>query len=82
MPAPASAKQPVISCQGVVKRFDGREVLSGVTLDVMRGETMVIMGGSGSGKSTMLRMMIGSFTPMKAPSASLARTSAASKKRP
>jgi len=63
MPAPAAPKQPVISCKSVVKRFDGREVLSGVTLDVMPGETMVIMGGSGSGKSTMLRMMIGSFAP-------------------
>lgn len=38
-------------------------VLDGIDLDVMPGETMVIMGGSGSGKSTMLRMMIGSIAP-------------------
>jgi len=69
-PAPSSAPrppqrpvEPVVSCKNVVKRFDGREVLSGVTFDIMPGETMVIMGGSGSGKSTMLRMMIGSFAP-------------------
>jgi phospholipid/cholesterol/gamma-HCH transport system ATP-binding protein len=53
----------VISCRNVVKRFDGREVLSGITLDVRRGETMVIMGGSGSGKSTLLRLIIGSMKP-------------------
>lgn len=59
MPDPA----PVISCRGVVKRFEGRTVLDGINLDVMPGETMVIMGGSGSGKSTMLRLMIGSIQP-------------------
>lgn len=57
------AAEPVISCRGVVKRFDGRTVLDGVTLDVMPGETMVVMGGSGSGKSTLLRLIIGSFPP-------------------
>ena len=54
---------PAISCQGVVKRFDGRTVLDGITLDIMPGETMVIMGGSGCGKSTLLRLMIGSLKP-------------------
>ncbi len=55
--------QPVVRLRDVVKNFDGREVLGGVNLDVMPGETMVIMGGSGSGKSTILRMMIGSIPP-------------------
>jgi len=54
---------PVISCRGVAKQFAGQTVLSGLNLDIQRGETMVIMGGSGSGKSTTLRMMIGSFPP-------------------
>lgn len=49
--------------QGLVKRFDGRTVLDGLTLEVLPGETMVIMGGSGSGKSTFLRCMIGSHCP-------------------
>ncbi|GMV26342.1 MAG: hypothetical protein AMXMBFR58_23730 [Phycisphaerae bacterium] len=55
--------QPVISCRGVVKKFDGRTVLDGIDLDVMPGETMVIMGGSGCGKSTLLRLLIGAIRP-------------------
>lgn len=52
---------PVVCLRGARKGFDGREILTGVDLDVMPGETMVIMGGSGSGKSTILRLMIGSL---------------------
>ncbi len=58
-----SAEQPVISLNEVIKSFDGRVVLTGVTFDVAAGETMVIMGGSGCGKSTLLRMIVGSFGP-------------------
>jgi len=57
------ALEPIISVRNVVKKFDGRAVLSGVNLDVFPGETMVIMGGSGSGKSTLLRLIIGSMMP-------------------
>ncbi len=53
----------MISVRGLVKRFDGRAVLSGVDLDVYAGETVVIMGGSGCGKSTLLRCLIGTFHP-------------------
>ncbi len=56
-------REAVISCRGVVKRFEGRTVLSGIDLEVFRGETMVILGGSGSGKSTLLRHLIGSIKP-------------------
>jgi len=58
-----SDDQPVISLKNVRKSFDGRVVLDDVTFDVERGQTMVIMGGSGCGKSTTLRMIIGSFPP-------------------
>lgn len=50
---------PVIQVQSVVKTYDGRTVLDGIKLDVLQGETLVILGGSGSGKSTLLRLMIG-----------------------
>ena len=53
----------MIRVRDLVKRFGGRAVLDGVNLDVLPGETMVIMGGSGCGKSTLLRHMIGSVWP-------------------
>ncbi len=59
----AGVQEPIISLRDVVKRFEDRVVLDGISLDVMPGETMVIMGGSGSGKSTLLRLMIGSIRP-------------------
>jgi len=54
---------PVIQVRDLVKVFGDQTVLDGLNLDVHRGETMVIMGGSGSGKSTTLRTMIGSIPP-------------------
>jgi ABC-type sugar transport system ATPase subunit len=47
----------------VRKRFEDKEVLRGVSLSVQRGETMVIMGGSGSGKTVTLRCMAGLIRP-------------------
>jgi len=47
----------------VWKSFDGNAVLRGVSLTVERGETFVIMGGSGSGKTVMLRLVAGLFRP-------------------
>ncbi len=58
-----SESKPIISCRVLTKSFDGKCVIDGLNLDVYRGETMVIMGGSGSGKSTTLRIMIGSLKP-------------------
>jgi phospholipid/cholesterol/gamma-HCH transport system ATP-binding protein len=57
------AAQPVIIVKDLVKRFGDQTVLDGVNLEVMEGETMIVMGGSGSGKSTILRHMIGSLMP-------------------
>ncbi|HZL38182.1 MAG TPA: ABC transporter ATP-binding protein [Tepidisphaeraceae bacterium] len=48
-----------IQVQSVSKAFSGRTVLDAIRLDVLEGETLVILGGSGSGKSTLLRLMIG-----------------------
>jgi phospholipid/cholesterol/gamma-HCH transport system ATP-binding protein len=50
---------PIISAQDLRVRYEDREVLHGLTFDVRRGETLVVIGGSGSGKSTMLRALVG-----------------------
>lgn len=61
-----SADDVVISVRDLVKSFakaDGvrTRVLSGVSFDILRGETLVIMGGSGCGKSTLLNCLIGEY---------------------
>ena len=47
--------QPMVSIQDVHKSFGELEVLKGVSLDVMKGEVICIIGPSGSGKSTLIR---------------------------
>jgi phospholipid/cholesterol/gamma-HCH transport system ATP-binding protein len=58
MSAPASASL-AIELRGVAKSFLGKAVLSGVDLAIRAGETTVILGGSGSGKSVCMKHMIG-----------------------
>lgn len=54
---------PVISVRNVVNRFGAQTVHDGVSLDVMPGEVLGIVGGSGSGKSVLLRTMLGLHRP-------------------
>ena len=55
--------ETAIQVDSVTKLYDGRAVLDAIKLDVIHGETLVILGGSGSGKSTLLRLMIGNVIP-------------------
>jgi len=55
--------EPIISIRNLTVSFGGRQVLNGVNLDVRRGEIIALLGASGSGKSTMLRHMIGLARP-------------------
>jgi phospholipid/cholesterol/gamma-HCH transport system ATP-binding protein len=55
--------EPFIRFVGLEKTFGGNHVLRGVDLDVGRGETLVVLGGSGSGKSVLLRHAIGLTRP-------------------
>ncbi len=51
--------EPIIQFRRVEKAFDDKVVYRDLSLEVHQGETLVIMGGSGVGKSVMLKMLIG-----------------------
>ena len=56
---------PLLKLEGVEKSFGKNHVLRGVDIDVARGQSLVIIGGSGSGKSVMLKNALGLMTPDK-----------------
>jgi phospholipid/cholesterol/gamma-HCH transport system ATP-binding protein len=54
---------PKIRIRGLVKHFGDKRVLDGIDLEVMEGTSMVVIGGSGSGKSVLLKCVLGLITP-------------------
>lgn len=54
---------PAVELRGVRKAFNGLHVLRGVDLAIQAGESLTIMGGSGTGKSVLLRLIIGLVKP-------------------
>lgn len=54
---------PKISLRGVHKAFGSKKVLQGIELDVAPGESMVVIGGSGTGKSVLLKCILGLMSP-------------------
>ncbi|MBV8735860.1 MAG: ATP-binding cassette domain-containing protein, partial [Alphaproteobacteria bacterium] len=57
--------QTIIRVRDLVNRFGSETVHDGVDLDVFAGEVLGIVGGSGSGKSVLLRTIIGLNRPVK-----------------
>ena len=53
----------LLKLDGVEKSFGTKQVLRGVDLEVARGQSLVVIGGSGSGKSVMLKNALGLMTP-------------------
>ncbi len=53
----------LISVRGIAKSFDKRVVLDGIDLDVAKGETLVVIGKSGTGKSVLLKIVAGLIKP-------------------
>ena len=54
---------PVIEVRGLAKSYGATPVLDGLDLAVARGESLVVIGGSGTGKSVLLRTILGLETP-------------------
>lgn len=61
--ADPSAGDDLVRLEGVTKAFNGLEVLTGVDLSVESGETIVVVGRSGEGKSVLLKHIIGLLQP-------------------
>jgi len=56
---------PKIELSGVCKAFGSKKVLDGVDLVIQPGESLVVIGGSGSGKSVLIKSILGIITPDK-----------------
>ena len=50
---------PVIEFKNVSKSFEGKTILDGVSFTVNQGETFCVIGGSGTGKSVTLKLLLG-----------------------
>jgi phospholipid/cholesterol/gamma-HCH transport system ATP-binding protein len=63
-PRASSSEAPAIRVRGLKIGYGTRLLLENATFDVARGEILVILGGSGSGKSSLMKNLIGLYRPM------------------
>ncbi len=56
-------KKKKIELHGVKKSFGDKHVLTNIDLSINEGESLVVIGGSGTGKSVMLKSILGLITP-------------------
>lgn len=63
MTEPKPTAPPVIEIRGLVNRFGDQTIHDGLDLDVYRGEILGVVGGSGTGKSVLMRSIIGLQRP-------------------
>jgi phospholipid/cholesterol/gamma-HCH transport system ATP-binding protein len=61
--SPATGETPKISIRGLSKSFGKKHVLRSVDLDIAEGESLVVIGGSGTGKSVLIKNIIGLLHP-------------------
>ena len=61
--ATARDTRPYVQVENLVARYGNRTILDGVSCSARRGEITVILGGSGCGKTTLLRHIVGLLTP-------------------
>ena len=60
-----SDQEPVISIKGLYKSFGDLNVLKDINLEVFKGENMAVLGRSGSGKSVLIKILVGLLLPDK-----------------
>lgn len=62
-PVKSGKGEPIITIRGVYKSFKDHHVLNGVDMYIYKGENLVILGKSGSGKSVLIKCLVGLETP-------------------
>ncbi|MBV8467321.1 MAG: ABC transporter ATP-binding protein [Burkholderiales bacterium] len=63
--APAVPDSPLVEVDNVTFAYDARTILKGISLSIPRGKVVAIMGGSGCGKTTLLRLIGGQIKPSR-----------------
>jgi phospholipid/cholesterol/gamma-HCH transport system ATP-binding protein len=63
--SPAVSASPLVDIDNVTFAYDRRTILKGISLSIPKGKVVAIMGGSGCGKTTLLRLISGQIKPSR-----------------